>query len=309
MTDALSDVLSTLQMRGSLYFRTDLRSPWGLEVPENAGTIRFHILVRGEAWIEAQATSVRLERGDLVLVPHGAAHLLRDTPTRPTVPLATVLDETAYDGTSDLRYGGDGASTVLVCGHFAFDDELLHPLLEGLPPLLHLRAADGSDFLWLDAATRAVGVETDRRLPGWAAVVDHVSAILLVQALRSCLGSADSPTSMAAFADPQLSRALCALHEDPARSWTIEALGRHAGMSRTTFAERFRASMGMPVMAYVTRWRLQRARRDLLASGDVVAAVAYRAGYASEAAFCRAFQRLYGKPPATYRREHGDVAA
>jgi len=301
--DPLSDVLSTLEMRGTLYFRTALRAPWGLEVPAQPQVARFHVVVSGEVWLSVGDRHVRMERGDLALVPHGASHLLRDQPDRPTMPVDEVIDATGFNGSTDLIYGGDGPSTVLVCGHFLFDDELLHPVLESLPPVVHLRAADGHDYLWLDSATRSLRLETAERPPGWEAVIDHVTAILFIQALRSALTDRDAPRVVAAFADTHLARALGAIHERPAHPWTLQELARVAGMSRTVFAERFRSRMGIAPMAYVTRWRLQRARRDLLRSDDIVAVVAERAGYASEAAFSRAFQRLYKRPPARYRRE------
>ncbi|MCA9576729.1 MAG: AraC family transcriptional regulator [Polyangiales bacterium] len=308
MLDPLSDVLSTLRMRGALYFRAALGEPWGLSVPANVGVTRFHILVRGAAFVDTASARVAMAPGDLLLVPHGATHALRSRPTEPVVPVQDVLDELAFDGVTDLVHGGDGDTTLLVCGHFAFDDELLHPVLDVLPSLLHVPAAEGGGFGWIDAATRAVGHEMADRRPGWQAIVDRVTGVLFIHALRSALERPDAHPVIAAFADPSLGRALYAIHEAPANAWTLETLGRRAGMSRTLFAERFRAQMGMPPMAYLTRWRLQRARRDLLDSGDVVAAVAERVGYASEAAFNRAFQRAYGKPPATYRRHHEDAA-
>lgn len=303
MTDALTDILTTLRMRGTLYFRTDFRAPWGVEVPANAAVARFHLLLRGEAWIEAGGENRRMRRGDLALVPHGATHHLRDMADRPTVPLNRVLDSAAYDGTTDLRYGGDGESAVLVCGHFAFDDELLHPVLEEMPPLIHLTASDGQDFSWLDGATRAVAFETATRPPGWSAVVDRISAIVFIQALRASIQQRGLGGSVfGAFADPHLRRALGAIHADPSAAWTVDTLARRAGMSRTVFAERFRQRIGMAPVAYLTRWRLQRARRVLLDSDDTVALVAAAAGYRSEAAFSRAFSRAYGVPPARYRR-------
>lgn len=307
MLDPLSDVLTHLEMRGSLYFRTDLRGEWAVSVPRHPGVARFHVLVSGPCRVQVGPDAAPLQRGDLVVVPHGAAHMLSDAPGRSPVPLDQVLDATAYDGGKDLRVGEGAEPTVLVCGHFAFADELLHPVLDSLPALIHLRAAEGSDFTWLDAATRAVGKETAERPPGWEAVVDHVTSVLFIQALRGALGRTTRTPAMAAFGDPQLGRALGAIHEQHARPWSLDELARHAGMSRTTFATRFRARMGVSPIAYATRWRMQRARRDLLGSDDIVVAVAERAGYRSEAAFCRAFARFYGTPPATYRKEHRDV--
>lgn len=309
--DPLSDVFRTLRVKSSLYFRARLSAPWGLDVPAQTRVVRFHIVVDGSCLIRVGSGEERLlQRGDLAVVPRGAAHTLRADAESTTHRLADVLDETAYDGTSDLEHGGDGACTVLVCGHFGFDDEVTHPAIDALPSLLHIGASHGHDFGWLDAATRALGGETTKRPPGWEVVVSRVSEILFVQILRSQLADDDdTPSAILAFSDPQLSRALSAVHTDPQRDWDVESLARSSGMSRTSFAVRFRKHLGMPPMAYVTRWRLQRARVALVDGDEVVAAIAAEHGYQSEAAFSRAFQRLYGKPPARYRREFRRVDA
>ncbi len=307
MLDSLTDVLMTLRMRGTLYFRTNFRAPWGVEVPARQLVARFHLLIRGEAWIEVGGVQTRMRRGDLVIVPHGARHFLRDKPERPTILVGRVLDESSYDGTADLCHGGTGESTVLVCGHFSFDDELLHPVLAALPPVVHIEAAQGHDFTWLDAATRTVAAETSKRAPGWEAVVDHVSTILFIQSIRVALTRPELNDRITVFSDQQVGRALDAIHADPTHAWTLREMAQRAGMSRTVFAQRFRDCVGMTAMAYVTRWRLQRARRRLLDTNEIIAAVAGDAGYSSEAAFCRAFQRLYGSPPGAYRRERAEM--
>ena len=302
--DALSDVFRTLSVRSTIYFRTALTAPWGLEVPSRERVARFHVVIDGTCMIEvAGQRPVSLQRGDLALVPHGLGHVLRSDRDAAVVPLDRVLDEAAYDGTDDLRYGGGGARSTLVCGHFSFDDEIPHPALETLPSMLHVSAAAGHDFTWLDGAARTLGRETAVRPPGWEVVVDRAAEILLVQALRACFAETGDRTATAAFLDERLSRALAAIHQRPGHVWSLEELARRAGMSRTAFAVRFRELMGMPPMAYVTRWRLQKARAALLESDDIVARIAERCGYASEAAFSRAFQRLYGHPPASYRRQ------
>lgn len=303
--DPLSDVFTRLRVHSTLYFRTALRGEWGIEVPRQPNVTRFHIVVDGPCVIATPgASSTRLQRGDLALVPHGARHFLRSRERVRTVALSDVLDASAYDGRTDLTYGrGDGPVTTLVCGHFEIDDEIGHPALRSLPPVVHVSAASGHDFTWLDAATRTIGAETATRPPGWEIVVDRVSEILLVQALRVQLDG-DARLGAAAFADPRLARALAAIHADPAHAWDLAALARRAGMSRTAFAVHFRECMGLSPIAYVTRWRLQRARAELVHTDRIVARIAHDFGYASEAAFSRAFQRLYGQPPATYRRTH-----
>ena len=88
----------------------------------------------------------------------------------------------------------------------------------------------------------------------------------------------------------------------PREPWTVERLARLVGLSRSVLAERFTEMVGQPPMQYLALWRMQLASR-LLVDGGQVAAVASAVGYESEAAFSRAFKKLVGQAPATWRRE------
>ena len=73
-------------------------------------------------------------------------------------------------------------------------------------------------------------------------------------------------------------------------------------MSRTVFAERFSALMGMTPLSYVTHWRMQEARRALIESRHSMIEIAEHVGYGSEAAFTRAFKRQFDVTPGELRR-------
>jgi len=108
---------------------------------------------------------------------------------------------------------------------------------------------------------------------------------------------------LAGLRDRLVGRALALLHEQPAREWTIDELGRRIGLSRSALHERFVHLIGVPPMQYLAQWRMQAAARMLLDTRATVATIALEVGYDSEAAFARAFKRLVGKPPAAWRRE------
>ena len=113
---------------------------------------------------------------------------------------------------------------------------------------------------------------------------------------------------LAGLRDPVVGKALAAFHGDPARPWTVDALARHAGASRSVLAERFTTLVGQPPMHYVTMWRMQLASRALK-DGAAVAEVAAAVGYDSEAAFSRAFKKAVGKSPGGWRREAASHAS
>lgn len=96
--------------------------------------------------------------------------------------------------------------------------------------------------------------------------------------------------------------ALRALHEAPERSWTLAALARRSGTSRTGLATRFAEVMGEPPLSYLTGWRMAMAADLLAETALTVAAVARRVGYADAFGFSTAFKRVHGTSPSAYRR-------
>ncbi|WP_244537157.1 helix-turn-helix domain-containing protein [Methylobacterium pseudosasicola] len=130
----------------------------------------------------------------------------------------------------------------------------------------------------------------------------HLAQIMLLQVLRLWLASERPAGWLGALADPRLTRALGALHAEPARRWSLAELAGRAGMSRTTFADRFRAVVGQPPLAYLAGWRMQLAADRLRRSNEGVADIAYAVGYESETAFRTAFRRRMRCTPMQYRR-------
>jgi AraC-like DNA-binding protein len=143
--------------------------------------------------------------------------------------------------------------------------------------------------------------------PGREAVLAKLSEALLLEMLRQYVGDLPHETAswFAGVRDPIIGRALSAIHKEPGRRWSLTELGREAGLSRTRLAERFTRFTGRPPMTYLAEWRLHLAGRfltDGLSPDSTVADIASRVGYSSESAFCRAFKKEFGVPPAQFRR-------
>jgi len=110
------------------------------------------------------------------------------------------------------------------------------------------------------------------------------------------------PAGFSGLRDRHVGMALTLMHARPAHRWTLDALAREVGLSRSTFAERFATLTGVPAMQYLSSWRLQVATQYLERHGNSVAQVAALVGYESEAAFNRAFKKRVGVLPASWRR-------
>ncbi len=314
MLDLLSDILTNLSMRGTLYFRTSFTKPWGVAVPSYENVARFHFAHRGNCLvrIDGVAEPISLAQGDLVIVPHGAPHDLYcgHDPEHTVMPLDVVLAQSGFDGSGVLVYGGDEpqSETQLICGHFSFEPNSRHILMERLPPFIHLTNYGESAGRWMEATLRVIGEEAGGRKMGGDLIALKMSEAILAQAIRSYIESADAQEfALGAFADKNLSRAIDAFHKAPAERWTVESLASAAGMSRTGFAVQFQKLMLMSPMEYVTTWRMEIAKKVLQQAGTSLTDAAESAGYASDSAFTRAFKKETRQTPAEFRKTQSTV--
>ncbi len=125
--------------------------------------------------------------------------------------------------------------------------------------------------------------------------------MMLVQALRLRLAEGWSGIGwLFALTDKIMTAAITAMHNEPARRWTLQSLAQRAGMSRTTFTLKFKEMVGQSPMDYLTLWRMLVAGERLTNSSAPVSAIAHSLGYDSESAFSTAFKRVMGCPPRQY---------
>lgn len=199
-----------------------------------------------------------------------------------------------------VRDAGEDSTTLLLCGYFEFASPLAAVLLASLPPQVVLRKS--VDAGSAGALLGLILKEAASDAPGGIAVMDKLADALFIHVLRYCLLHGQVWHGvLGALADRQLTDALLAMQQDVAGGWTIAKLARCAHMSRATFARHFTSVVGMAPMTYLTRLRMQAAHEALMEHRVTVAQAAETAGYATDAAFSRAFKRAYGSSPGSVR--------
>ncbi len=330
--DTLSDVLRNVRLRGAVFFNVSASNEWAAEAPAASElapmmmrgvdhVIEYHALARGSCWAGLlDEPPVRLFAGDVVMFPHGDAHVLASAPGMRGNPDFSWFAHTQVDQLPlRLSLGGDSmlhtappdgqAQTNFVCGFLGCDRQPFNPLIEALPRLLLLKANDAD--AWIATFTQQAVAESHAQRPGGEAMLARMSEMMFVDAVRRYADQLP-PLSvgwLAGLRDRYVGRALALLHEQPSHGWTIEALGRRVGLSRSALHERFAHLIGMPPMQYLAQWRMQAAARMLTETRSTVATIALEVGYESEAAFARAFKRAVGKPPAIWRRERDQAVS
>ena len=300
--DLLSEVLQDLRLTRASYGRSEFTAPWGVEIPYKDG-VRFHFVAEGSCWMLTERQSpIFLNTGDVVLLPHGTGHVIADEPNRQPRRLDEWRPHLIGNSTYHLTGGGGGIRALIVCCTIAFDGPTAHPLLELLPDVLHVRRSTQHETA-LPMLLNLMASEVASQRIGSATIMTRLADIVMTQIVRSWIETRPTDLSgwLAAVTDPQIGTALAKIHRQPGDAWTVDALAAAAGMSRSLFSERFMALLGVSPARYLLQWRMRLSTVWLQTENMTVSEVASRLGYASDAAFSRAFKRFFGLSPGGLR--------
>jgi AraC-like DNA-binding protein len=334
--DVLSEVLRVVRLSGVIYFSAEFTEPWAflstppelmaarLKVPEGSVT-PFHVLVDGSCWVSSgKLDPVHIHAGEVIVFPRADQHVMASDIGLPPVPIRQIFPQPSREEITRLRYGGPGRPIRFICGYLHADHQF-DPMLNCLPALLCVRSRGGAIALetwddagrwvhpiehrheaeWWQASLRYLISETEAPGPGNRAVLARLTESLFMEVLRWQLRFATDGRGgwLAGLHDPQIGRVLRLLHALPDRPWTVDELAKEAAMSRAALAKRFVELVGQSPIQYLAGWRMHLARQLLRESTLGIGEVACRIGYQSEAAFNRAFRRVVGSPPATWRHD------
>jgi AraC-like DNA-binding protein len=320
--DVLSEVLRAVRLDGAMFYNAEFSAPWAARSidartvtsslsPNSQHVIIFHLLTEGRAYanVEGDDRPIPLNAGDILIVPHGDAHILGNGPSVTPVDREQVLEQVLSQGLKVSRMGGGGEITKFVCGYMACEPQLSRVFLGGLPPILKVSIRDDASGQWLENSIRHSVDNVDPLRPGDQTVLAKLSEVLFVETLRRYIAMLPPEQTgwLAGVRDPEIGKALALLHRKPADPWTIASLANEVGISRSALAERFRRYLSETPMAYLTRWRLQLGTQMLTSTSNSVAHIAGEVGYESEPSFNRAFKREFGLPPAQFRKQWRSV--
>jgi AraC-like DNA-binding protein len=334
LMDILSEVLHVVRLSGVVHFRGEFTQPWAFtsSPPEmlaarlklaTESMTPFHVFIAGDCWISSgKLPALRLETGDVIVLPRGDQHVMASDLGIAPVPIKNIYPRPSVNQVAAVKYGGGGKAARFICG-FLHSDQRFAPLLDSLPTFICIRLRNGTvsvetvseegqrtqpvqphEAEWWQATLRYFISEASMPGQGNRAVLARLSELLFMEVIRWQLRDAAGARRgwLAGLNDPQVGRALSLLHAEPARPWTVEELAQRAAISRAALAKRFVDLVGESPMQYLAEWRMHLARHLLRESTLGIGEVAGRVGYESEAAFNRAFRRLVGAPPATWRR-------
>lgn len=310
--DLLADLLRSVRVRSSNYYRPHFRAPWGVRVV-GAGA-SFHAVLSGKCWFQtdSSASPVELAAGDLVILPGGEAHVLSDSPApRVVIDVFELRKRHPPDVRGAIWAGGNGGSTKLVCGRMQFERGAADSLLAVLPPVIHVRTSSAGLPQHIRATIQHVQTELNSPASCDVTTVARLSDVLFMQGVRAYFeqnSDVVEPGWLAGVGDRQIGPALALLHRELHRPWTVATLARRLSLSRSAFAARFTSLIGEAPLHYLTRVRISAACERLRAGEGTLSAIAVSVGYDSASALHKAFKRNLGVAPGEYRRTYRRVA-
>jgi AraC-like DNA-binding protein len=318
----LDDVLRPLRVTGSILLRETYASPWAVAIPDQstlsglletdmgARLVAFHLVEFGHCLVTiAEGEEVLLGTGDLAICFGGGRHLLSLGEAAEAIPVEALL----AGGKNPRRpeTAAQPAGTSLLCGVFRLHHTACNPLFAALPAILKVSLSRPGQLHNLHGVARLMAEELDRASSVAGYIVERLLEVLLADALRAHIESIpERPSSwFLGVKDPVVGRAIAAIHASPGADWSVKKLASAVAMSPSRFTARFVETVGESPMAYLSKWRMNIASRQLVSTRQRVEQIAADAGYESQAAFSRAFKKHLGVSPAEWRARAGTAGS
>lgn len=314
MADPLSDVLRSVRLSGGVFLDAKFTAPWSVAaqvtpqvcspfLPELVQVIAYHVVLEGSMLVSLDGEApIELRAGEIVLLPRNDIHTMASGAGVASVSAAGLMQQSLDGSLLEIRYGGGREPTSIICGFLGTRDSF-NPLLATLPRILRLDISKAASRDWIETSARFAAAELLRGRLASSDVMSRLSEVLLVEAVREYVATLGDHNHgwLKGLSDPNIGRALALIHGDLAASWSVAALAREVGLSRSTFMDRFTQLIGMPPIRYLTVWRLEIARRHLGEARMSIPQIAVAVGYESEEGFRRAFKREFAIWPAEWR--------
>ena len=304
--DALSVLLQNVHLFETKYYRLNVTGNWSYSLTRQ-DTILFYLVMSGGFCIDVGNGPRETRAGDMIMIPSAHQHVsyalnYHSDEAQPLDELLTSCKE----HTLDLKGDGDSEASLILI-ECKYDKAMIRPLLSVLPSILpEVNDEDDGRFEVIDVEIRLLTLEAEHERMGKTAVINHWASIMMIECLRVYIESLPEATDnwLIAMKDPFLTKALVAMHESPSKNWTIHKLAEVAGMSRSSFAQRFKEVVGIPPLTYLMDYRLRLAARYLRLQQNSISRISELVGYASDSTFSQAFKRVYGVSPKAYRQQY-----
>lgn len=309
--DTLSTLLENIHLYETKYYRLKTCGQWSYSITKK-DVIFFYLVESGEFCIEVEGKSRLARQGDMIMLSNSYSHICHEPSASSKTPISLdkILTQSTEEPIVINASSAENAAIILI--ECKYDKEVTRPLLSALPTILpDSETQIQSRFVVMESGCNFLSLESSQQRIGKTAMINNLAGILMIECLRTYIEQLPEATDnwLMAIKDPYLAKALAVMHDAPNENWTIHKLAEVAGMSRSSFAERFKEIVGVPPLTYLIDYRLRLAARYLRLQQYSISRISELVGYASDSTFSQAFKRVYGVSPRAYRQEHQKVGS
>jgi len=299
--DVITDILNTLRFNGNVFIHSNFSGQWGAQF-QAVNLPVFHCVLLGSCWIKSdhEESFIELHEGDVCFLANGIGHTIASSPTSNCRKTEIIPGQICIK--TDVA--DDQAETRILCGIFHSDYGFNHPIFSTLPEMMHIAfSKDVNGHSWGQHAAYAIDNAINIKSPGLSALTDRLYEILFIQILqRFFYQKTDARSFYSNHRSPRIHRVLKAIHTDPAADWSLDIMADLAHMSRSAFTSNFRELVGVSPMAYITSWRMLKARSLVQTTGLPLKTIAQKVGFRTQSGLNKAYKQFFGISPKNLRK-------
>lgn len=297
--------LSSVQVKTAFVTHSKLKAPWGIDIPDIENCYMFHYVVQGRAVIRGGDKHTIIQQGDIALLSVASGHQVSSDCNVPTTPLVQLSMRTVTERFELLNIDGTGNKTEMICGVVVLSPGMNQSLFRLLPPYFVIPKAIIDETSAISATMSLLLTEVQQTSSASEVLIAKYAEVILISAIRTFIQENDklSTNLLHSLQDKRIAKVVDEIKASPDTPWTLKALAKISGMSRTAFCQRFKCLLGMTPMEYLTEWRIGIAIKRLKDGQESILSIALSLGYQSEAAFYRVFKKYVGQSPGQFKRE------
>jgi AraC-like DNA-binding protein len=306
--DPLSDVCSLVEVKELVTGQLRMGGPWAWrDDDQSTRSVALGVALKGSFWLSVDGVDapIHIQEGDCFVLCTDLSYWMSSEPESKSIqfmPFSTKDNDRSLKSLEAVFPFHKEPTNILAGTRFFVDGLNAGPLFDLLPPVIHVQA-DSTEAPVLRSVLSLLTCDAKQPRAGNQMMIDSLARILFMEVLRLCVAHEDSQKGwLGALVDPKIGAALAVMHRDVTKRLTVDHIATAVGMSRSSFALRFKVLVGQSPLDYRLQLNMRRAVQLLRSNSRTVSSVAYELGYESDRSFRKAFRRVMGCPPTSYRK-------
>ena len=218
--DLISELLRGMRLSGVKYRRIEASAPFGVAFHQAPGKAQFHFVSHGNALLRMDSgATFELSSGDALFIPGGNAHALLSDEKATITPVNAFPSEPICSSVCAITCEPcpESENTIIFSGCMDFELGGMQPLIKAMPEVMMVSRLM-STWPEIHPLLAAMERESMTRQVGFAGILARLADVVAALIVRGWVeaGCGKATGWVQVLRDPRLSRAIYAMHQQPA---------------------------------------------------------------------------------------------